>query len=106
MQFIRNAFREHSDTRMLEAVLGIADSLYVPTVAEGVETAEQLDALRSMGCDIAQGYYFSKPVPPEQYEFFIEQRSALRRRSTPLSFPTACRTSPIRAIPMTRCTIP
>ena len=84
MQFIRNAFREHSDTRMLEAVLGIADSLYVPTVAEGVETAEQLDALRSRGCDIAQGYYFSKPVPPEQYEFFIEQRMRIEEEIDPI----------------------
>ena len=84
MQFIRNAFREHNDTRMLEAVLGIADSLYVPTVAEGVETAEQLSALRSMGCDIAQGYYFSKPVPPEQYEFFIEQRMRIEEEIDPI----------------------
>jgi len=84
MQFIRNAFREHSDTRMLEAVLGIADSLYVPTVAEGVETVEQLNALRSMGCDIVQGYYFSKPVPPEQYAFFIEQRLRIEEEIDPI----------------------
>ena len=74
MQFIRNAFKGHSDTRMLEAVLGIAEMLYLPTVAEGVETAEQLQALRGMGCDVIQGYYFSKPVPPEEYERFIEER--------------------------------
>ena len=84
MQFIRNAFKEHSDTRMLEAVLGIADSLYVPTVAEGVETSEQLNALKSMGCDIAQGYYFSKPVPPDQYEFFIEQRLSIEDKIAPI----------------------
>lgn len=77
MQFIRNAFKGHSDTRMLEAVLGIADMLYLPTVAEGVETVEQLQALRSMGCDVVQGYYFSKPVPAEAYEAFIEQRMNL-----------------------------
>ena len=77
MQFIRNAFRGHSDTRMLEAVLGIADMLYLPTVAEGVETAEQLQALKSMGCDVIQGYYFSKPVPAREYERFIEERIAL-----------------------------
>ena len=74
MQFIRNAFRGHSDTRMLEAVLGIADMLYLPTVAEGVETVEQMHALKSMGCDVIQGYYFSKPVPPEEYERFIQER--------------------------------
>ena len=77
MQFIRNAFRGHSDTRMLEAVLGIAEMLYLPTVAEGVETAEQMQALKSMGCDVIQGYYFSKPIPAEDYERFIEERMSV-----------------------------
>ena len=74
MEFIRNAFQGRSDTRMLEAVLGIAEMLYLPTVAEGVETQQQMQALRSMGCDVIQGYYFSKPVPAEEYEAFIEKR--------------------------------
>jgi len=84
MQFIRNAFKGRSDTRMLEAVLGIAAMLYLPTVAEGVETVEQLKALRSMGCDAAQGYYFSKPVPAEEYESFIEQRLSLPEDIAPI----------------------
>lgn len=77
MQFIRNAFRGHSDTRMLEAVLGIAEMLYLPTVAEGVETADQMNALKGMGCDVIQGYYFSKPVPSDEYETFIEDRLSI-----------------------------
>ena len=60
------------------------NALLVPTVAEGVETMEQLNAHRSMGCDIAQGYYFSKPVPPEQYEFFIEQRMRIEEEIDPM----------------------
>ena len=71
MQFIRNAFKERKDTRMLEIVIEIADSLSVPTIAEGVETAEQLFTLRAMGCDIVQGYYFSRPVTPEEFEPFL-----------------------------------
>ena len=86
MQFIRSAFQGHSDTRMLEAVLGIADMLYLPTVAEGVETVEQLNALKSMGCDAVQGYYFSKPVPAEQYEVFIEQRMSLPEDAMPADY--------------------
>jgi diguanylate cyclase (GGDEF)-like protein len=73
MQFIQSAFRENHDTRVVEAAIRIAESLYVPTVAEGVETEEQLIALKAMGCDIAQGYYFSKPLPVEEYEVFIEK---------------------------------
>ena len=74
MHFIRNAFREGKDTRMLEVIIDIADYLSVPVIAEGVETAEQLAALRAMGCDLVQGYYFSRPVPAEEYARFLELR--------------------------------
>ncbi len=77
MQFIRNAFSDRKDTRLLEVILDIADYLAVPVIAEGVETEEQLNALKTMGCDLVQGYYFSRPVPPEEYEQFIEQRKRM-----------------------------
>ena len=78
MQFIRNAFSERKNTRMLEVVFDIAEALSVPTIAEGVETAEQLFTLKAMGCDIAQGYYFSRPLPAEEYESFLLRRRELR----------------------------
>ena len=74
MQFIRSAFDQKKDTRMLEVIIDIADYLAVPVIAEGVEQEEQVNALRLMGCDIVQGYYFSRPVPPEEYERFLEER--------------------------------
>ena len=74
MAFIRNAFRDGGDTRMIEVIIDIADYLSVPVIAEGVETEEQLRALKAMGCDIVQGYYFSRPVSPEAYETYIEAR--------------------------------
>ena len=49
MQFIRNAFDKKKDTRMLEVIIDIADYLDVPVIAEGVETEEQLNALKAMG---------------------------------------------------------
>lgn len=74
MKFIRNAFRDGRDTHLIEVIIDIANYLKVPVIAEGVETREQMEALKSMGCDLVQGYYFSKPVPPEEYETFIRQR--------------------------------
>ena len=71
MQFIRSAFRDRRDTRLLEAMIRLAASFKVPTIAEGVETAEQLFALKKMGCDVIQGYYFSPPVPAEKFEAFL-----------------------------------
>ena len=71
MQFIRNAFKAGGDTRMLEIIIDIADYLSVPVIAEGVETEEQLNALKAMGCDFVQGFYFSRPLPPEEFEKLI-----------------------------------
>ena len=74
MQFIREAFKEGGNTHMIEVVIEIAGYLSVPVVAEGVENEEQLNALKKLGCDIVQGYFFSKPVAAEEFEAFILQK--------------------------------
>ncbi len=74
MKFIRTAFSERKDTRMIELIIDIAEYLKAPVIAEGVETEEQLTTLKALGCDIVQGYYFSKPVPAEEFEAFIIQK--------------------------------
>ena len=74
MQFIRNAFKERKDTRLLEVMILLAESFNLPTIAEGVETAEQMFTLKMMGCDIVQGYYFSRPLPAEEFETFIAEK--------------------------------
>ncbi len=71
IQFIRSAFKEQKDTRLLEAMIGLAKSFEVPTIAEGVETDEQYSNLKAMGCDIIQGYYFSRPLPVDEFEKYI-----------------------------------
>lgn len=72
MLFIRQAFSEGKDTKLIEIIIDIAEYLSVPVIAEGVETEEQLVSLKEMGCDIVQGYYFSKPVPANEFEVFIK----------------------------------
>ena len=52
---------------IVAAIIGIGRSLGLRTIAEGVETAEQLTYLQAHHCDEAQGFYFSRPVPPEQF---------------------------------------
>jgi len=74
MHFIRHACREGVSTHIVEVIIGISDYLSVPVIAEGVETEEQLHVLKSLGCDIVQGYFFSKPVPAEEFEPFILQK--------------------------------
>ncbi len=75
MQFVHSAFRNQKDTRMLKVIIDIADHLSVPVIAEGVETEEQLVSLRELGCDIVQGYFFSRPIPADQFTpMLIERR--------------------------------
>lgn len=74
MHFIHRAFQGARDLKVLELVIDIARYLNVPIIALGVETSEQLHALRAMGCDYAQGYLFSRPIPPEAFQPLLEER--------------------------------
>ena len=74
MIFIRNAFTSQNDNQMIKIIIDIASYLKVPTIAEGVETKEQVEVLKALGCDLVQGYYFSKPVPSEEFERFLDAK--------------------------------
>ena len=76
MVFVRNAHKNH-DTKIVEFIIDIAKYLEVPVIAEGVETKEQVESLKNLGCDIIQGYYFSKPIPSNEFEKFIIERKNL-----------------------------
>jgi diguanylate cyclase (GGDEF)-like protein len=69
--FILNIEHNEQDFRLVELILDIAKNLKLPVIAEGVETESQMTLLRNAGCDYVQGYYFSRPVPPEEFEHFI-----------------------------------
>ncbi|MBR6159396.1 MAG: EAL domain-containing protein [Lachnospiraceae bacterium] len=58
---------------IVEASVRMAKQLGLQVIAEGVETQEQLDFLSTIGCDIVQGFYYSRPIPPEEFELFMEK---------------------------------
>ncbi|MDP9350018.1 MAG: EAL domain-containing protein, partial [Chloroflexota bacterium] len=60
--FVDGLGRESDDTAIVRAVIGLAHSLRLEVIAEGVESAEQVELLRSLGCRFAQGYYFARPM--------------------------------------------
>lgn len=67
-EFIRNIEHDEKDIRLVELILDIAKNLKVLVIAEGVETEGQLQLLKKLGCALVQGYYFSRPLPVEEFE--------------------------------------
>ncbi len=73
-----NEISSHSDsTVIVEMIIGLAQSLHLETVAEGVETELQRDFLKNAGCDYLQGYLFSKPVPVRQFLEVLKKHGKL-----------------------------
>ena len=89
MKFIQTAFAQEKDTHMLGIIIEIARHLNAPVVAEGVETQEQLDALKALGCDLVQGYFFSPPVPAEKFERFLLEAKQAAKPAEPAEAPAA-----------------
>ncbi len=83
MKFIQNVEEDSKNFRLIELILDIAGYLGVPVVAEGVETAKQMELLQNAGCEYVQGYYFSRPLPAEEFEKLIikEIEAAKERKS-------------------------
>ncbi len=74
MKFLQNErLRKKQTGSILNFIISLARWMNLEVVAEGVETREQLDLLRSLECDQAQGYYFAKPMPEEEYIKLLEK---------------------------------
>ena len=76
-EFIRNIEHNEKDKQLVALIIGIAKNLKVYVIAEGVETGTQLELLKNLGCMLVQGYYFSKPVPADEFERkFLKEKSS------------------------------
>jgi len=83
--FVRDMARDATDAAIVSAIMGIARSLKLTVVAEGVETAEQAECLAQLGCDTAQGFHFSRPVPPAEARRVLEELAEWRRAGISLA---------------------
>ena len=75
--FVRHLGEDPSAPHIVRAIIGLAQSLGLETIAEGVETVAQRDVLLGLGCDTGQGYHFSRPVPAADLQGLLTQGHAV-----------------------------
>lgn len=71
MKFLQNKEFNGKGEKVLTSIIRMAKWLHLPSIVEGVETVEQVDFLKCIGCEYAQGYYYAKPLRIEEYEEFL-----------------------------------
>jgi len=74
--FVTDMLDDRSHATIVHSVVDLGHNLSLRVVAEGVETEDVLDALRQTGCDLAQGFFFAKPMPLEQLSYYLAERSS------------------------------
>ena len=79
MKFVKKIEESETDYRLVRLIIDIARYLNLKVVAEGVETAGQLRLLKEAGCDLIQGFYFSKPVPADEIRELILKEQSIKR---------------------------
>ncbi len=77
MTFTQNVNQSKVDRAIVSSIIMLANSLGLETLAEGVETKGQLEAMKEMGCDLVQGFYLGRPVPEEEAEQLIRKEKGL-----------------------------
>ncbi len=79
--FVDGLGKDHEDTAIVATIVAMAHALDLRVVAEGVETADQLQRLRTLGCEQAQGYHLARPGPPEAIDLLLRAETSLGWRS-------------------------
>jgi EAL domain-containing protein (putative c-di-GMP-specific phosphodiesterase class I) len=75
--FVEEVSADSEARAIVQAIVTLARALSLQTVAEGVEQASQVDALREVGADLLQGYYFGRAVPPSELQLVTESNQAI-----------------------------
>ena len=80
--FVRDISTDPNDAAIATTIISMARTMQMGVIAEGVESTEQLAHLRANGCQRAQGYLFSRPLPAEQFKKLLDEQNTLPRNAT------------------------
>lgn len=80
-RFIHNMLREKKSLDLVKSIIHLAKSLKLQTVAEGIETRQQLNLLKKLEVDYVQGFYLSPPIPEEELLPFLDRWDTVTRHS-------------------------
>ncbi len=80
--FVGGLKEDGADTAIVRMMIDLAHTLGMEVIAEGVETAKQAALVGEMGCDFGQGFYFSKPLPPEALSKYLAKASKVPLKGT------------------------
>ncbi len=75
--FVRDIETDENDAAIVRSIIGLGHQFKLQVISEGTETREQLEFLRANGCDQIQGYYFSRPLPADQFTAFVASDPSL-----------------------------
>jgi diguanylate cyclase (GGDEF)-like protein len=73
--FVDGVTEGTEQSAVARAIIGLSNALHLTTIAEGIETGGQLDALRALGCELGQGYYFARPMPASEFDVLLRRGS-------------------------------
>ena len=73
--FVDEILEKKQTNLLIDAIIAMAKALNIETIAEGVETKEQFESIRDKGCDNIQGYYFSKPIPQDEFIMLVKKQN-------------------------------
>jgi EAL domain-containing protein (putative c-di-GMP-specific phosphodiesterase class I) len=97
--FVLPLVSDQETALIVRSTIDLGHNLGLSVVAEGVETSEAWDALADLGCDIAQGYFMSRPVPAEAFEAWVRERRGVRWSGAPSRPTTGARPQPAKPSP-------
>ncbi|WP_348686058.1 putative bifunctional diguanylate cyclase/phosphodiesterase [Rheinheimera aquimaris] len=72
MSFVKDMLQDKSDYEIVKTIISLGQSMNIELIAEGIETAAHQASLQELGCLYGQGYYYSKPLPPEQFIQYLQ----------------------------------